>query len=370
MGGIEVLASGGSYPVEIGAGSSARLDSMTRRAAGRNKLFLFYDANFFALHGRQLRKAIHIESRRVREMVIPAGEKSKSLTTLASIYDFLLDHGIARSDFILACGGGVTTDLVGYAAATTLRGIPWGAAPTTLLGMVDASLGGKTGINHDRGKNLIGAFWAPKFVCADVNYLATLESRHMVAGLGEILKCAGLAGSKHVAALERFLDQDNLYYLRALTPLIRRSAQLKTHIVSRDEREHGPRMCMNLGHTFGHGIEKALGFGRLLHGEAVILGLWAALTLGEAEGFGSKGLMRYRDLVERHIRLLPRRKLDAEQIFRALSLDKKRGADGLRFVLLERLGKPIIYDNVERRSIKAALKSMIKIYRALGGKNA
>ncbi len=370
MAGISVKATGKTYPVEIGRGLGARLNRMTRKAVGENKLFLFYDANFFSLHGRKLRKAINIEPNRVQEMVIPEGEKSKSPATLASVYDFLLDKKITRSDFVLACGGGATTDLVGYAAATTLRGVCWGAVPTTLLGMVDASIGGKTGINHVRGKNLIGAFWAPEFVCSDVNYLATLEPRHVVAGLGEILKCAGLAGAGFIQALNSFMERGDLYDLKALTPLVRRSAEFKARIVSRDEREKGPRMYLNLGHTVGHGTEKALGYGRLLHGEAVVLGLYAALVLGESRGYSSRGLGRYRDLVERLIRLLPPRKLDSGRILEAMALDKKRSSSGLRFVLLERLGKPIIYDNVDRRSVKAALETMINVYRALGGTDA
>jgi len=366
---IKVNASGKVYPVEIGGGMTAKLSRLTRRVAGDNRLFLFCDANFYALHGRSLHQALGVKPGRVCEMVIPSGEKSKSSANLASIYDFLLASHLSRSDFILACGGGVTTDLVGYAAATSLRGVRWGAVPTTLLGMVDAAIGGKTGINHVRGKNLIGAFWAPEFVCADLDYLATLEPRHMVAGLGEILKCAGLAGSAFIRLVNSYVESGNLYNMKALKLLVHDSAALKARIVSRDEREQGARIFLNLGHTFAHGIEKALGFGRLLHGEAVILGLYAALVLGEACGHSSRGLRQYRDLIERFIRLLPRRKIESGAIVKGMDLDKKRSAQGLRFVLLERLGKPIIYDKVDRGSIKTALESTIKVYRAMGGKD-
>jgi len=370
MTGLSVKAAERSYPIVIDRGLDDRLHTLIRKAVGDNRLFVFFDANFYALHGGRVRAAAGMPARQLVEMVIPSGEKSKSAAVLASLYDFLLDQKATRMDVLLACGGGVTTDLVGYAAATILRGIRWGAVPTTLLGMVDASIGGKTGINHPRGKNLIGAFWPPEFVCADLEYLTTLERRQMVAGLGEILKCAGLSGSSFTGQVEGFLESGDLYHFEELGPLVRQAAGYKAAIVSRDEREQGPRMYLNLGHTFAHGIEQALGYGRLLHGETVVLGLCAALLLGEAQGYNSKSLSRYSRIVQRFMRLLPRRKLNVDTVLQTMGLDKKRSSQGLRFVLLERLGKPIIYDNVDRRLIKSALESMISIYRAEGGKDA
>lgn len=367
---IKVKSERGEYPVMIGRAVSRQMSNLARKACGTNKLFVIYDATVYALHGKTIRKALKAASASGYEMVLPSGEKYKTSATLASIYDFLLDQKIARSDLLLAVGGGVTTDLVGYAAATTLRGVRWGAVPTTLLGMVDAAIGGKTGINHSRGKNLIGAFWPPLFVASDVNLLATLEPRHMVAGMGEIIKCAGLSGLKATRLVQAFLSAGDLYDLTHLTPLIRQSAELKARIVSRDERESGSRLVLNFGHTFAHAIELSLGFGRLLHGEAVILGLHAARSLGALCGPESPGLSAFGGLINQSMRLIPRRKLHSGRILQAMGLDKKRSSRGLRFVLLERPGKPIIYDNVDPRWVKTAVESMLEAYGTLGGKDA
>jgi 3-dehydroquinate synthase len=317
-----------------------------------------------------MREEITLPKKRVTELMIPSGERSKSHRTLTGLYDFVLDEKISRSDFILACGGGVTTDLVGYAAATTLRGIRWGAVPTTLVGMVDAAIGGKTGINHALGKNLIGAFWQPSFVCSDVRFLQTLEPRQMTAGLGEVLKCVGLVGRQLASPLEHYLRSGDSYRADRLIKLVSLTAAFKARVVERDERESGRRMILNFGHTFAHGIEKALGFGRLLHGEAVILGILAALRLGALEGYDSKGLREYRDLVRHFVRRLPRRRIEINAVLNAMAWDKKRLIEGQKFVLLERPGKPIITDRVHGRSIRTALTVMLADYRAQGGQDA
>jgi len=210
------------------------------------------------------------------EMVIPSGEKSKSVSTLNKLYDFLLNEKISRQDFIIVCGGGVTSDLVGYASATTLRGIKWGIVATTLLSMVDASIGGKTGINHQAGKNVIGAFWQPSFVYSDTYFLKTLPFRELVAGYGEILKYGGLIGKRMLTKIEKYRARNDFYQDKTLIGM---SAEYKANIVSKDEREENLRMRLNLGHTFAHAIETSTGYGKLLHGEAVILGLLAAVEL-------------------------------------------------------------------------------------------
>jgi 3-dehydroquinate synthase len=192
----------------------------------------------------------------------------------------------------------------------------------------------------------------------------------MVAGMGEIIKCAGVSGLEATKRVEAFVSRGIPYDLRSLKPLIRQSAELKARLVSRDEREMGPRMFLNFGHTFAHAIESSLGYGRLLHGEAVILGLHAALQLGASCGYSTAGLKAYQAVVRQAVRLLPRRKLHSDRIIEAMGLDKKRSGRGLRFVLLERLGKPIIYDNVGPRSVRASVESMIEVYAALGGKDA
>ena len=356
--------------IQVGEELSPWLAHRIREEVRDGRLFVFYDAQFYALYGRRFRAGIRLAGRRVCEFVVPSGEKAKSPGVLAGLYDFLLHQKITRSDFILACGGGVTTDLVGYAAATVLRGVRWGAVATTLVGMVDAAIGGKTGINHRLGKNLVGAFWQPSFVCCDVRFLATLEQRHMIAGLGEALKCGGLVGGKMLRPLKAYLASDDLYDMKRLARLVSTSAAYKASVVSRDERESGPRAVLNFGHTVGHGIEKALGYGRLLHGEAVTLGIHAALLLGTCAGYESNGLHMYQKLVEQSMRRLPRRRIDPGKVLAAMELDKKRSGRKQRFVLLKQIGRPTIRDDIDRRSVRSALNETLARFRVLGGKDA
>jgi len=358
------------YKVEIGGNNTAALRRSIKRHLGDGRLFVFFDAQFYALHGSSLRAKLKFPSKRWREMVIPTGEKAKSSVVLQRLYDYLLDEKISRTDLILACGGGVTTDLVGYTAATALRGIRWGAVSTTLLGMVDASIGGKTGINHRTGKNLIGAFWQPSFVHCDIRYLQTLSRRQMVAGLGEVLKYGGLIGKKMIDPLAAYLDASDLYREKALASLVTLSVQYKADIVSRDERESGVRMFLNYGHTFGHAIERALGYGRLLHGEAIILGILAALELGELMNGPARSLAEYHRIVEVLVKLVPRRRIAKDEVLQAMRLDKKRQGADLKYILLDRPGRPYVASSVTQRLSGVAIKRMLEFYENLGGKYA
>ena len=364
---LQVHIESRSYPVLIGADLSDQLNRLLKKHTSAGRLFVFIDANVFALHGKRFAASIKIPRKRRLEFAVPAGETAKSESVLSGVYDFLLDHRVSRDDFILACGGGVTSDLVGYAAATILRGVHWGVVPTTLLSMADASIGGKTGINHTRGKNLIGAFWQPLFVCSDVSFLLTLPKRQMVAGLGEILKSAGLSGKDAVKKLGDYLKNDELYDLHMLVDLIHTAAGYKAAIVARDERDAGARLVLNFGHTFAHGIERALGYGRLLHGEAVIIGIDAALALGEKLGYCSAGLLDYRSLVAKLMCRLPKRKIDTGKVIDAIQYDKKRSFSSLQFVLLERVGRPVIRERIDRAIIRASLEEAIDRYQSIGG---
>ena len=353
-------------PIIIGPGALGRLKNELDRTICGRKLFIIYDANLYALHGRAICKAVGRTSAQVREFVLQSGERYKSAKTLAGLYDFLLTEKIARDDFVLACGGGVTSDLTGYAAATTLRGVRWGIVSTTLLGMVDAAIGGKTGVNHATGKNLIGAFWQPTFVISDTDLLNTLPEREIVCGLGEVVKNVGLAGRTEVATLEKFLSGRLVSAGTGLAALVAVCAAYKAGVVARDERESGHRMILNLGHTFAHGIEKSLGYGRLRHGEAVLLGLDAALALGERLGYLSAGLTDYRNLVQRMIGLVPRRAIDTSAALNAMTLDKKRSDADQKYVILKGLGKPVVCGNVSRRLVRASLNETLKAYRDNG----
>jgi len=367
---IKVALGEKSYPVLIGIGMTDKLVTLTKKRVGKGRLFVFFDAGFYALHGVELSKRL-ARAAKTAEFVVPSGEKSKSASVLDKLRDFLLAEKISRDDFILACGGGVTSDLVGYAAASTLRGIRWGVVSTTLLGMVDAAIGGKTGINHRRGKNLIGAFWQPEFVVCDTRYLMTLPRREIVAGLGEVAKYGGLVGGQMIETIERLLNKSDLYDERLLQKLISLSARCKAEIVAADERDHGRRMVLNFGHTVAHAIEASLGYGRLRHGEAVILGMLAALNMPVAgAGRAKKQIEAYRAIIERMVSYIPYRKINIDRVMEAVTVDKKRAGTRLRLVLLKRPGAPVIVEGVTISAVKKATGRMLGFYNAFGGKNA
>jgi len=360
-----------AYPVAIENSRLERLTTLLKKNAGKSRLFVFYDANLYALHGTRLRETIGESHPEHEEFIVPSGEKHKSAKTLNGIYEFLLDRKVSRNDFILVCGGGVTSDLVGYAAATTLRGIKFGIVSTTLLGMIDAAIGGKTGINHASGKNLIGAFWQPQFVFGDLSFLFTLPPREFMAAIGEMAKYAGLIGPSMVTKVSAFLSDPSRSQLKTLQELILRCVEYKADIVARDEREGHLRMRLNLGHTFAHGIENGLGYGKLRHGEAVTLGLLAAVELSEISGVTSTDtLVEYRNLLQQLVKTLPVRALDSAAISQAMTLDKKRASHSSRYVVLKAVGKPIIADNISSKQAALALGKMIAFYRVHGGTGA
>ncbi len=360
-----------TYPIKIGSDILSQLGRHVKRHVGEGRIFVFYDAQVFALYGRYITAQLKRFGIDAVEMIIPRGERAKSATVLNKIYDFLLSEKVSRSDFILACGGGVTSDLVGYAAATTLRGMQWGIVATTLIGMVDAAVGGKTGINHAKGKNLIGAFWQPSFVFCDTRLLRTLPSRELIAGLGEVIKYGGLIGPKVIDGLDEYLIGPDLYNERLLSKLIYFCASYKADVVAKDERESGLRLFLNLGHTFAHAIENAVGYGRLLHGEAVTLGLMAAVELScVLNPQRGKHLLDYGRIIELMTHFIPYRRISLERILTAMQLDKKRAGAKQQFILLERPGRPFVGCNVSVKMVRASIEKMLIMYKSVGGKYA
>lgn len=360
---IKVQLGPRSYDVVVGSDLGQKADSKLARIASAGRLWVIYDAQVYVLFGPSLKK--NLPSLRVgsRELVLPAGEKAKTMKMVDKLHTFFLGERISRSDTIVAVGGGALTDLVGFAAATTMRGIKWVTIPTTLLGMVDAAVGGKTAVNHKLGKNLVGAIWQPSLVLCDVNLLPTLSSRQLLAGFGEIIKYAGLADAEMVENCRQFLANGNMYDLRKLSRIITDSIRFKAAIVAEDEHEASLRMILNLGHTFGHGIERALEYKRLSHGEAVILGLSAAINLSVRSGLArEKNLAAYRDLVTQAVKKLPWVPIDLPKVIQGMALDKKRKSHSLRFVLLKKPGQPIIIDKIGKRVYTAALRKTLAEY--------
>ncbi|MDX1418779.1 MAG: 3-dehydroquinate synthase family protein [Rubricoccaceae bacterium] len=293
--------------------------------------------------------------------VVGAGEGSKSIETLGALYDWALGLGIDRQTPLLALGGGVVGDLGGLAAATLLRGLPLVHLPTSVIAQVDSAIGGKTGVNHVAGKNLIGAFHQPRLVLVDVSTLGTLPDREFRSGLAEAVKHALLDGDEAVARLHAILGRVMARDLNAVAETVWRAAGFKAAVVSADEQEDDQRAALNLGHTFAHAIEKAEGYGRFTHGEAVALGLRAALHLSASVGEGrvwdapalpdrfqrASALVRALDVSS------PLRASD-EALMVAMETDKKRTPSGLRFVVLDVPGAPRLTADVPAGAVAAA----------------
>ena len=274
-------------------------------------------------------------------VIVPAGEESKSAGVLQQIYDAALNWRIDRKTPLIALGGGVVGDLAGFAAATLLRGLPFVQLPTTLIAQVDSSIGGKTGINHETGKNLIGAFHQPALVCADPSTIQTLPDREWGSGLAEVVKHALIADADFFYLLEAnwdaILDRDR----DVVEPLIHRAAEIKAIVVSEDEREAGLRAILNFGHTFGHAIEQVAGYGHYTHGEAVALGMRAALLLSNRMT-PSFDVGRADALVAKLPIDAPRHSMPVDRLVEATKSDKKALGDVVRFILVDRIGHAYI----------------------------
>lgn len=341
-------------------------DLLNRHSAG-GAVHAVFDPNVYALHRKTLERLFRRCSTKVNILVWTGGEKHKNLREADRVCEALISGGLTRDDLVLAIGGGVTTDVIGFAASMALRGIRWAACPTTLLGMVDAAIGGKTGVNSPLGKNLLGSFWHPTFVWCETEFLNTLPSRELVAGLGEIVKYAGLKGGPLIKKTSRIVRALRDGKPTRVTALIRECATLKSEIVAGDPRESGRRAVLNLGHTFAHAIERGSGYGRVLHGEAVIIGQLMALELGECLGYDDHELGQYRELVETAAMLVSYRDYDVGVLLDAMVTDKKRNASGLRFVLIEKPGRPIITQGVSRRDLRRAVSRGLKRHKEVAG---
>lgn len=281
---------------------------------------------------------------KVRSVVLPTGEIGKDWKSLNIIFDALLTHGCDRKTVIYALGGGVVGDMAGFAAACYMRGVPFVQVPTTLLAQVDSSVGGKTGINHPLGKNMIGAFYQPQGVICDLSTLLTLPDREISAGLAEVIKYGPIADLNFLAWIESNIDALRSRDMDALAYAVKRSCEIKAWVVGQDERESGLRAILNFGHTFGHAIEAGLGYGQWLHGEAVGCGMVMAARLSHALGLVDAGWIdRLRSLVERAGLPVVAPVLDVERnverYLELMRIDKKSEAGEIRFVVIDGTGK-------------------------------
>jgi 3-dehydroquinate synthetase len=318
-------------------GALARLPELCAAVGLSGPAALLCDANVLALHRERLRP---LEARFGAPIGRSVSEERKGLSEVEAMCDALVARGLLRDGFVVALGGGVLTDLGGLAAALYLRGVPWVSVPSTLLAQVDAGLGGKTGANLRAGKNLVGAFHQPRLVVCDTLLLATLPERERWSGLAEVVKCALLDGGELLERCEASLEAGAQGDAHALAPLVEGALRLKARIVEVDEREGASRAFLNLGHTVGHALETATGYQRFTHGEAVALGLRGMLALCPDLPERDRALR-----LVRRLRVAAPMDLDTagrRAALEAMTRDKKARAGKLRFVLLDKIGAPVL----------------------------
>jgi 3-dehydroquinate synthase len=345
-----------SYPIHIGAGLLERGDLILPHLKSPQAAVIS-NQTVAPLYLAKLSATLKAGGVHVTEIVLPDGEQHKNWQTLNLVFDALLQNRCERATTLIALGGGVVGDLAGFAAATYQRGIPFIQVPTTLLAQVDSSVGGKTGINHPLGKNMIGAFWQPRLVLADTDTLRTLPERELSAGLAEVIKYGLIRDEPFFEWLEGNMDRLRAREPEALTHAIERSCANKAEVVAADETESGLRALLNLGHTFGHAIEAGLGYGEWLHGEAVAAGTVMAMALSRRLGWLGQGeFARAVALFERAG--LPTRgpALGADRYLELMTLDKKVAAGKLRLILLEGIGRGVIRSDVLAADVRTAIE--------------
>lgn len=349
------------YPIHIGAGLIARLPEWPAELARAKRVAIVSNTVVAPLYLERLQRALQEIGLASTAAILPDGEAHKEWTTLNRIYDHLLAERCDRTTPIIALGGGVIGDMAGFAAATYQRGVPFVQAPTTLLAMVDSSVGGKTGINHPRGKNMIGAFWQPRLVVIDTDTLATLPDREFSAGLAEVIKYGAIRDRPFFAWLEANLEALLGRDPAALAYAIERSCRNKAEVVAADEWEtakEGGRALLNFGHTFGHAIEAGVGYGAWLHGEAVAAGMVMAAELSRRLGWlAANDVERIRRLLARARLPVAGPCLGAERYLELMGHDKKIVAGRLRLVLLRRLGEAVTSDAATREEIAATIEA-------------
>ena len=356
----EVRHSGGRYPVIAEWGI---LDGLGPRLSGlgmESPAYIITDSNVMNPYGRRVQRSLQKEGIAAHCFIIPPGESSKSFELAQAIYDWLAGLQAERGQTIIAVGGGVVGDLAGFVAATFLRGVPFVQVPTSAAAMVDASIGGKVAVNLPQAKNMVGAFYQPQGVFADVQTLTTLGKRELSEGWAEAIKHGFILDSGLVDVFEEHVESLMAVEPEISTDVIRRSMAIKAEVVSRDERETlGVRILLNYGHTIGHALESSTGYGRFLHGEAVSVGMMGAAHIAQEMGMITKAVVaRHQKLLERFD--LPTRApgVAVQEVYRAMSLDKKTVGGSNRFVLLEDVGKAVVRGDVPRDLVEATLNEL------------
>lgn len=357
-------------PIRVGPGLLARAGRLLRAVEPGGSALLVTDRTVGALYGGRVERSLARSGFRVRRTTLPDGERAKSFGIYRGICERWSRARAGRDALVVALGGGVVTDVAGFAAATYGRGLRWAALPTTVVGQADAAIGGKVGINLDTGKNLVGAFHHPELVLADTDTLRTLSPRAFRAGLAEVLKIGIVARPRILRALERAARAGRgasgaggaMRVRRAwIAPLIRAAGEEKARLVSRDERDQGARLALNFGHTVGHALETATGYRRYLHGEAVSIGMVAALRLSVLEaGLHPVDAAEVESLLASLGLPTSLDRQPSPAFWKALSRDKKRGRSGLRVVLCPAIGKSKVFELSSLTTLRRAVSSLVR----------
>lgn len=339
------------YPVYIGRDLLADTGLLAQHVAGSQVVIVSNDT-VAPLYGERVRSALGARQL-ITEVVLPDGEQYKTLDTLAGIFDRVMADKHNRSTTFVAVGGGVVGDITGFAAACYQRGVNFIQVPTTLLAQVDSSVGGKTGVNHPLGKNMIGAFYQPRAVLIDINTLHTLPARELSAGLAEVVKYGLICDQSFYRWLQEHMPRLLAREEAVLAEAIERSCAIKAEVVAADEREGGIRAILNLGHTFGHAIETGQGYGQWLHGEAVATGMLLALELSARRGWvATAEVDDFRELLlGMHLPVHTPADMDVEVFMTLMSRDKKVVDGRLRLVLLKDIGAACIVDDATEREL-------------------
>jgi shikimate kinase/3-dehydroquinate synthase len=348
-----------SYPIAIGPGVLDDGAALLRQIGG-NKAAIVTNTTVAPLYLEKVAAPLRAAGREVVEIILPDGEEHKNWGSLMQVFDALLANKCDRKTTLIALGGGVIGDLTGYAAASYMRGVPFVQIPTTLLSQVDSSVGGKTGINHPLGKNMIGAFYQPRAVLADTSTLSTLPDRELSAGLAEVIKHGAILDAAFFDWIEANIDRLVARDPAALSHAIARSCEIKAEVVRKDEREGGLRAVLNFGHTFGHAIEAGLGYGAWLHGEAVGCGMVMAADLSRRLGLVDDATVeRVRGLVAAAGLPTVAPDLGIERWIELMEVDKKNEGGAIKFILLKPLGSPSV-SSVAPEVLRATLEACVE----------
>ncbi|MDN5848349.1 MAG: 3-dehydroquinate synthase [Nitrococcus sp.] len=343
-----------SYPIYIDHGLLQNAELLRRHIPGTQVLVVTNETLAPLYLERACTALAEFDLDRI---ILPDGEQHKTLETATRVYDALIDRGFNRSATLVGLGGGVVGDITGFVAATYQRGVHFIQIPTTLLALVDSAVGGKTGVNHPRGKNMIGAFHQPRCVLADTDTLETLPEREFRAGIAEVIKYGLIQDYAFFQWLERHLAQVLARDAAALTYIIEQSCRNKAYLVAADERESGQRALLNLGHTFGHAIETATSYREWLHGEAVAVGMCMAAHLSTAMGWmTSKAYERTQSLIEAAGLPVLAPRLAPAELRRIMAIDKKASRGRLRLVLLEGIGSALVTEEFDDAALTATLE--------------